>query len=626
MKSRVIPAAAIIAAMVCAIMSGCSASRYEPGAAGPTGSPGADTGAAAESQIKDDAVIFASVDSLESGTDGIGKKDLDASWDVSESTTVTLDGISATASGEGAAVSGNTVTITAAGTYVLSGTLSNGQIVIDAAKDDNVRLVLNGADITADKNAAVYAVGAKKLIVILAEGTVNKLTDSGPYVYADTEKEEPDATLFAECDLTINGTGTLIVGGNFKNAVKTKDDLVIVSGTFIVNAANNGLHAKDSVMIAGGRFDITSGNDGVKSSSGEKKGRIEIRGGVFDIKAECDGISAETELSISGGDFNVITGGGSANAPVRSGRFGGMGGMRPGSSRETTAAAETASKKGLKAKNTVYIADGSFVIDAYDDAVHSNNEIIIAGGSFEIKTGDDGIHADVSVLVTGGDIDVVQSNEGIEGMTVTITGGRASVVAGDDGINASDGEGKALNGGRPTFGASENVHIRIAGGTVDVYGGADGIDSNGHIYMEGGTLKVSGPSQEMEGAIDLDGTFLITGGEIISAGSWHKPSGDSAQPSILVSYTTRQTSGSVIAIKNPAGDVILEYTSKTSFSISGFTSPQFKIGETYSLYIDGEKRTDIKLNGNITTISDAGGAYSGGTGGPGGGRPDRGRR
>ena len=575
-------------------------------------------------------IVPLSLETLDSRTDGIGKKDLDSSWDISTSTIITLDGATAIVSGTGAAVSGNTVTITEAGTYVVSGTLSKGQILINAAEDDNVRLVLNGVDITADKNAAIYAASANKLLIILADETTNTITDVSSYVYADTEKEEPDAAVFSKCDLTINGAGTFKVNANFKNGIKTKDDLIIVSGTYIINAVNNGLHGKDSVMIIDGNFDITSGNDGIKSSSGEKKGWVEIMGGVFNITSEYDGIQAETDLKISGGTFNIITGGGSANAPERSSGMGGGGGRgsgrepggRPGGYSQSASNAESESKKSLKANNIVYITGGDFILDAYDDAIHSNADVIIEGGKFEIKTGDDGIHADTDVLIAGGDINIIKSYEGIEGCTVTIAGGNISVVASDDGINASNGEGKALNGGRPTSGASQGVYIRIAGGTVDVYGVTDGIDSNGHIYMEGGTLMVSGSSQIMEGAIDKDGDLIITGGEIITAGSWDNTPKESSQPVILLSYSKTYSAGTVIAIKDSTENTILEYTSKISFSMSGFTSPNFKTGETYTLYINGEKRIDIKLNSLATSLSDTGGAYSGGggMGGSGGGR------
>ena len=133
----------------------------------------------------------------DSGNDvsNIKKKDSDSSWDILKSTIISLNGTTASVIGKGAAVSDGTVTISEAGTYVLSGTLSNGQILINASKDELVRLVLYGVDIKSDKNAAIYAVSADKLIIILADGTTNIITDTDSYIYADIEKEEPDAAI-----------------------------------------------------------------------------------------------------------------------------------------------------------------------------------------------------------------------------------------------------------------------------------------------------------------------------------------------------------------------------------------------------------------------------------------------
>ena len=547
-----------------------------------------------------------------------------SSTSADENTIITLTGATAIITGGGATVSGGTVTINQAGTYIVSGTLSKGQIYINAPKDERVVLVLNGVDITADQNAAIYAASADRFTITLADGTVNTLTDNETYVYA-TANEEPDAALFAKCDLRIDGTGTLIVNANYKNGIRTKDDLVISNGNFIINAVNNGLHGKDSVKITGGNFDIISGNDGIKSSSDEKKGWVEISGGEFSIKSASDGIQAETDLLISGGRFNIITGGGSDNAPVRSGGMGGMPGGRGGFgfSPQQTAVADTESMKGLKAVNLVNISGGTFIIDTEDDGINSDNDILISGGSFEIKTGDDGIHADYNVLITGGEINIIQSYEGIEGLTVTVEGGDVSITASDDGINASQGEGKALNGGRPTSGVNQEAYIRITGGTVDIHSGTDGLDSNGHIYIEGGLLTVSAPSQTMEGAIDKDGDLIITGGSIITAGSWDAAPRETAQPVILMSYTQQLSVGTHFAIKNSKSNILLEYISKTAFSMSGFTSPDFEIGETYTLYINGEKRIDITLNNITTSLSDNGGAYNASRGGLGGGNRGR---
>ena len=179
------------------------------------------------------------------------------------------------------------------------------------------------------------------------------------------------------------------------------------------------------------------------------------------------------------------------------------------------------------------------------------------------------------------------------------------------------------NGGEPKFAVTEGAFIRITGGTLDLKGGTDGIDSNGHIYFEGGTVKISGQSSGAEGALEQEGDFVVTGGELITAGSVYTPAASSTQPVILLSYTSQQASGSVVTIKDSSGKVLIEYTSKMAFSASGFTSPSFKKGEKYTVFINGEKRIEITISDLVTKISDDGGTYSiGRGGGMGGGRGD----
>ena len=161
---------------------------------------------------------------------------------------------------------------------------------------------------------------------------------------------------------------------------------------------------------------------------------------------------------------------------------------------------------------------------------------------------------------------------------------------------------------------SEDIFIRITGGVIDLHSTYDGLDANGNIFLEGGTLKISAPSMGMDGAIDCDLSLTVSGGELITAGSVLNASSNSTQATILVSYTQEQSSGSVIAIKDERGNTILEYTGKNSFSMSGFTSAQFKVGETYTLFVNGEKRTDITLSSIVTSIGDDGGTYNAGRG------------
>ena len=671
--------------------------------------------------------------------------DLKSDWDQDTATKINLNGSSATVDGAGAAASGGVITISAAGTYVVSGILTDGQIVVDATGDDRVHLILNGADITNRTGAAIYAPLCDKLILTLAEGTNNTVTDGGSnYTYSQIDNEEPNAAIFAKNDLTINGAGTLTVNAGFNNGIGTKDDLLIIGGNFIINAANHGLRGNDSIGIVSGAFNITAGSDGIRTNNDtdDEKGWIIVEDGVFDIKAAKDGIQAENTLTIINGVFNITSGGGSANAPARvserfaggaggGGRANGAGGQPPTDGQSPmsgqapisgqllqpqTAATETddesTSTKALKASKQVNIIGGDFTVDAEDDGIHSNGDIFISGGKFSIKTGDDGIHADNAVVVSGGDIDISLCYEGIESLGITISGGNVSIIASDDGLNAAAGESSDIFGGsktqgempqdwqaeempdtpqdwqpgeradrqpgrqqgfarddqpgmspdgqpgmprdgqpgmprdgqqgrpqdgqqgrpqggqgqqsggmnEPRFNATEGAFIRISGGNINITASNDGIDSNGHVYIEGGLIKISAPSMGADGAIEMDGNFVLTGGQIIAAGSVYSLTTGSTQPILRVSYTSQQAMGDVITLKDSTGKTLLEYTSAMAYSASGFTSPLFKLGEKYSLFINGEKRLDVTLNELTTSIGEDGGAYSVGRGGAMGGR------
>jgi hypothetical protein len=174
-------------------------------------------------------------------------EDLDASWDETSATQIALNGSSAAIEGSGAAVAGSKVTITAAGTYVLSGTLSDGQIIVAAGEKDQVRLVLNEVTLACSSSAPLYTKQADKTIITLASGTTNRVTDGSTYNHASGE-DEPDATIFSTSDLTVNGAGTLTVAANYNNGIGTKDDLVITGGTINIIAANDGLRGRDSVQ------------------------------------------------------------------------------------------------------------------------------------------------------------------------------------------------------------------------------------------------------------------------------------------------------------------------------------------------------------------------------------------
>jgi hypothetical protein len=546
--------------------------------------------------------------------------DMGANLNRSGATTVAFNGNAAQVSGAGADFAGRTLTIRKAGTYVLSGTLSNGQVLINAGRNDLVRLVLNGVTLHNETGPAIYAPRSEKVVLVLESGTVNTASDGSGYPVSGNG-DEPNAAIYIQNNLSIAGSGTLAVTGSYAHGIRAQDVLSITGGVITINAVGDALRGRDGVAIRDGRFTLNAGCDGIQSNNAnsDAMGFVIINGGTFDIKAKNDGIQAESSLTVTGGVFRITSGGGNANVPAPSSNLRGGWGRQVQMPITTV---ESDSMKALKAGKQVYIMGGDITIDAEDDGVHSNNNILISAGRLSIKTGDDGIHADNAVEITGGDIDISVSYEGIEGTSVTISGGNISVVARDDGINAADssaGQAGRIMGGRSGGSPiNENIFVRITGGTVNLRAASDGIDSNGNIFLEGGTVRISGPSQGVEGAIDLDGNMYVSGGELITAGSVRSVASSSTQPVILVAYTRQQTSGSVIAVKDSRGNTLIEYTSQNAYSMSGLTSPSFKIGETYTLFINDQKRTDIAIDNVITSIGDDGRVYSNNAGDMGG--------
>ncbi|HEY5466256.1 MAG TPA: carbohydrate-binding domain-containing protein, partial [Clostridia bacterium] len=218
--------------------------------------------------------------------------DLDPRWSASSASSITLNGQSVLVSGTGATATGSKVTITSAGTYVISGKLSDGQVIVNTESEENVRIVLNGAEITCAASAPVYVEKAKKVILILADGTQNTLTDGTKYTYASAEETEPDAALFSKADLTINGTGTLTVKANYNDGIASKDELKIVSGTLVIQSVGDGIRGRDFIAVKDGLITIQSTGDGLKSTNDvdAAKGDIAISGGTLKITSGGDGI------------------------------------------------------------------------------------------------------------------------------------------------------------------------------------------------------------------------------------------------------------------------------------------------------------------------------------------------
>jgi hypothetical protein len=521
----------------------------------------------------------------------------DYSTSSSNAVAITLNGALITASANSAVVSGSKVTITSAGTYTLTGSLTDGQVIVNSTAKGTVRLVLNNVDIHSAASAPVYIMAADKVIIELADGSKNTLTDGNVYVFADKANEEPNAALFSKADLTIFGSGSLTVNANFRDGISSKDGLIIASGTITVNAADDGIRGKDYLVIKDGKITVNAKGDGLKSDNEEDatRGYISIEKGTITLTSGGDAINAQTDTVITGGEFTLKAGGGSAKAST------------------------TVSTKGIKGSVQVVIEGGTFNIDAADDTLHSNGSITINGGKFTLASADDGMHADQSLTINNGDINITKSYEGVESTVLTINNGSLRLVSSDDGINganASESGSAGMPGGfgRPGAQASTTytgkVHLYMNGGYVVVNALGDGVDVNGAIDMTGGTLLVSGPTAQNNGAVDYDAYFKMTGGLLVAAGSSGMamaPSTTSTQYGILVNFSATQAAGTLVHIQDSTGKDILTFAPAKPYQSLAFSSPALVKGGTYTVFTGG------KSTGTVTDMLYQGGSYTAGT-------------
>lgn len=519
----------------------------------------------------------------------VSEEDRVTAWDESSAHVVTLNSTSIDYSGIGGTVSGTTFTITKAGTFSFSGSLTDGQIVVNA-HNCTVRIILKGVNVNCSNSAAIYIKDADKVIITLQEGTVNTLSDGASYVYDNTEDEEPSATIFSKDDLTINGSGTLNVDANFNDAIQSKDSLFIIGGIYNITSADDAIIGKDQAYIENGTFTINASGDGIKSTNDNDTtvGNVIIENGTFNITAGADGIQAENCILISAGTFNITTGGGSSYS---------------------LSSSDTGSYKCLKAGVDITLEGGTYDLNGKDDCVHSNSTITISGVIMTLTSGDDGVHADKTLNINSGTIDIKKSYEGLESLYMYLNGGTVTVNASDDGINVAGGDGSTtsgrpgqnsfwgmgggMGGGMPT--SSSNGTLTMNGGNYYVFAAGDGVDVNGSATMNGGTLLINGPTDNGNGALDYDGTFTMNGGILVAIGSSgmaQTPSNSSSQKYISLKISGSKSAGTIVAIKNSSGETVIAYKAAKTFSSFVVSTPEITSG-TYSVYYGGSIEGDL---------------------------------
>ena len=536
------------------------------------------------------------------------------SYKASEAVKITLNKTTATVSGSGAKADGSTITITEEGVYIVSGTLEDGQIIVDASDSDKVQIVLDGVNINCETNAAIYVREADKVFITLAENSSNTL--GGGNEYTQIDDNTVDGVIFSKSDLVCNGTGSLTIEADYKHGIVSKDDLVITGGTYKITAADNGITAKDQLKILDGSFDIDAANSAVKAKNTDdtELGNIYIAGGVFTVKAEQDGFHATGSIVVDDGTITVNSGDDGFHAELDTVIHGG------------TIFVEK-SYEGLEGKRVV-VNGGDITVNASNDGVNAANTG--DGGVNAANSGDDGANT------TNPGANAVGSGDDDSNAASSNNDSSAAVNSGDDGSISGEADGKEppqmppdtengsdmqpsqdfdpgnapSDGNAPQMmqrgsggGGNSELYIKITGGTLTVSADGDGLDSNGGLFVTGGTTIVYGPTSDGDSALDYDGSAIVTGGTLAaigSAGMTESFDEASTQPVITYYGTETQSADTTITLTDSDGSALFTVTPEKVYASIVLTCPEMKLDATYTLAA-GTDNEEITLTDIITT-------------------------
>ena len=482
----------------------------------------------------------------------------DVTWDSSSEVTIDLSIPTAT---DGVTVSDGVITITKAGNYKLTGTYE-GQIKVEAADSDMVRLILNNATITNSTGAAINVVEADEVVIYTASGTTNTVSDGSSY--SDTASGSPDAAIYSKSDLTLAGEGTLKVEGKYEEGIHTTDGLVIVSGTLEVNAANTGFKGKDYVDILDGTITVTATKDGIKATNDTdgNRGWVRLSGGTVNISAGDDGFKAERVLEISGGTLNI-----------------------------------TQANEGIEAQY-INILDGTVNVTSSDDGINASYSTTTTTDSTSTES------ASTSTTQTGQN-SAPQAPSGSAGQAPAGGGQAPSGAMGQP--PAGGGAGGSMSGGGGTFEVVDAT-INITGGTVTVNANGDGIDSNGTATLSGGTLIVNGPFTGGNTSLDTNGDLLLNGATVTAANSgdmFEAPSTNSTSGYVKISNVSNLSAGTTVQVADSSGNVVANYkVTNSNTALILVSSSKITKGQSYTVYTttDSVDASSTTLASNATSL------------------------
>lgn len=522
--------------------------------------------------------LVAANSTLTEAETAISASDIDPTWLAATATYVTLAEGGMTVQGVGASLSddGRVLTIRQKGTYVFSGEMADGQIVVDVA-EGRVHLVLAGASLGCLTSSPLYVRSASCVRLIAEEGTENCLRDGAAYMGQDALRQEPDAVIFSADDLVLCGNGILTIEGNYRDAIHAKDCLILADLTLHVQAKEDGIVARDALLVRAVNLTATCGKDGIKTNNPtEGLGYLYVESGSFSLTVGQDALEAAGRMLLAGGSYRLLCGGGYAGTlgPV--------------------------SCKGIKATAELVITDGDFEIDALDDTLHTDGRMAITGGNFTLYSGDDAILAD-TLHVGGGCVTVRTCMEGLVAEAIEITDGKLTVTAQENGLRArirrqQKEDGFNLYPETATETPSDATLI-ISGGSLVVKADGDAVHVRGSMRVEGGLTLLSGPLVKGGDPVDCDGGLTVLGGTLVALGrASYQPALTTASSASIVeaTFATPQAADEPLTLRQEQEALVTVLPPRTYYKMVVF-SAALREGAFCTLRVGGEVAGDTRI-------------------------------
>lgn len=444
------------------------------------------------------------------------------------------------------AVSDNIIRITEAGTYVFTGTLSDGRIVVEAGKEDDIELILNGVDIACSTYSPIQILQAGAVTIDLAENSENRLSDGECYELID-EEDNTDAVIFSKDDLKLKGSGILSICGNYKHGIVCKDDLTIKDGTYYIQSVEDGMNANDSIIIDGGTFFITTGDDGIHVDE-----TLTINGSKIAIQESKEGLEGH-QVIINDGEIDITASDDGINSNC-------------GADSENKLRWENAEDQGMPTGN-----DMSDNVPVRPGVGNEDAPEPPAGGIQNRGNEDGGKSPEPSELPEGG-----MPNHGND--------------EGGEVLQPPElPEGEMLESGMSMDTDADSL-IQINGGTIIVNAGGDGLDSNGVLEINGGTSYISGAANGGDAAIDYGISGILNGGTIVAVGYSNMAEGfsDISTQHYVLFYTKDiQDGGSTLALKDTDENELISWQPVKEYNSVLISTPNMENDKDYVLSVNG---------------------------------------